>query len=217
MPMRFAVLTMAAALALRAGEVIDCVAVAVGRDVITRSEIAEQARITALLNREKADLSPAMLRRTAERLVDVTLIRREMRVANYAAPGQRDVDTWLERIRQERGATPEILAREMVEQGIDDAALRRNLLLQLQTLRFIELRFRPGSSVSEGEVELYYRDTFLPEFEKANPGKAAPDLDDARERIESELLQRRVDQALEVWLKDARSRVRILYFERSCL
>ena len=200
-----------------AGEVIDCVAVAVGRDVITRSEIVEQALITAFLNQEPADLSPVALRRTAERLVDVELIRREMRVANYAPPGQRGVDAWLERIRRQRNTTPEAFNQQLAAGGIDEAALRRNLALQLQTLRFVELRFRPGSSVSEGEVELYYRDTFRPEFEKSNPGKAAPELDDARERIEADLLQQRVDQAMEAWLKDARTRVRISYFERSCL
>ena len=70
-------------------------------------------------------------------------------------------------------------------------------------LRFVELRFRPGSSVTDGEVELFYRDHFVPEFVRANPaGKMPPELEEVRDQIEASLLEQCVDQVMEQWLKE---------------
>ena len=200
-----------------AGEVIDCIAASVGRNVITRSAIEEQTRIAAFLNREPADLTAANLRRTAERLIDVVLIRREMEISRYTASPAAEVEKILEGLRAGRAAVkPEDLAQALAAQNIDEAALRRHLALQTATMRFVELRFRPGSSVSDAEVEAFYRDNFAPEFIRQNPGKPAPEIDDVRDRIEASLLEQRVDQAMEQWLKEARSQVRIAYFPESC-
>jgi hypothetical protein len=206
----------AAALA-PAGEVIDCIAASVGRVVITRSAIEEQARITAFLNRESASITPATLRRTTERLVDVALIRREMEISRYAAVDAKEVDKLLAGLRSGRAALkPEDFARALEDYRVDESALRRYLSLQTQTLRFVELRFRPGSSVTDGEVELFYRDHFVPEFTRSSPGKAPPELDDVRDKIEASLLEQRVDQSMEQWLKEARLQTRVTLFEESC-
>ncbi len=213
---RLALVTLSIA-AASAGEVIDCIAVSVGRNVITRSAIQEQARIAAFLNREPADLSATNLRRTAERLVDVVLIRREMEISRYAASPAVEVEKILEGLRAGRAAVkPEDFAQALTAYHTDEAALRRHLALQTATMRFVELRFRPGSSVSDAEIDVFYRDNFATEFVRQNPGKAAPDLDDVRDRIEASLLEQRVDQAMEQWLKEARSQVRITYFPESC-
>jgi hypothetical protein len=200
-----------------AGEVIDCIAAAVGRAVITRSAIEEQARITAFLNREPANIPPAALRRTTERLIDVALIRREMEISRYAPVDAKEVDKLLAGLRAGRAAVkPEDFARALEDYRVDEAALRRYLGLQTQTLRFVELRFRPGSSVTDGEVELFYRDHFVPEFTRSSPGRAAPELEEVREKIEASLLEQRVDQSMEQWLKEARLQTRVTLFEESC-
>ena len=214
---RIVAIWLVCATASRAGEVIDCIAVTVARGIITRSAIHEQARITAFLNREPVDLSAANLRRTTERLIDVTLIRREMEIARYAAVDEAEVEKMLARLRAGRAAVkPEDFTRALDSYGIDEAALRRYLVLQNQTLRFVELRFRPGSSVADGEVELFYRDHFVPEFARANPAQARPELDEVRDRIEASLLEQRVDQSMDQWLKDTRSQTRVILFEETC-
>ena len=203
--------------ACTAGEVIDCMAATVGRGVITRSAIFEQARITAFLNREPVDLSAVNLRRTAERLVDVALIRREMEISRYTSAGAEEVDKILAGLRAGRNAVaPEDFAAALAAYQIDEAALRRYLTLQTETLRFVELRFRPGSAVSDGEVELFYRENFAPEFTRVNPGKLPPELDDVRDRIEASLLEQRIDQAMEQWLKEARSQTRVTFYPETC-
>ena len=189
-----------------AAEVVDCIAATVGKSVIARSAVQEQARITAYLNRQPLDLSEANLHRTAERLVDVTLLRREMELSHFAPAGAAAVEKLLAKLRD----------HPLEAYGIDDAALRRYLAVQTQTLRFVELRFRSGSSVTDPEIESYYRETYVPEFLRTSPGKAPPELEDARDRIETMLVERRVDQAMEQWLKEARAQIRVTYFPDTC-
>lgn len=204
-------LLLSGAQAAARGEVVDRVAVVVKRSVITASAIDEQVRVAALLNREPLDTAPAARRRMAERLIEQVLLRHEMEITRFAQPPEKEVDAALAELRRERPG----LAADLAKYGVSESALRRNLRNQVATLRFIELRFRPGSAVSEGEVELYYREEFAPEFEKKNPGKELPVLDDVHDDIEAVLLQRKVDRALDQWLKEERAQARVQFVEEA--
>jgi hypothetical protein len=193
-------------------EVIDRTAAVVDRQVITASAIEEQLRVTAFLNGEKPDLSAANRRRTAERLVEQTLLRREMELTRYQPPQPSEIEPLL---RQVKSGRPEFEG-DLAAYGLTEAALRRGLLWQLTVMRFIELRFRPGSAVSEGEVELYYREEYVPEWMRAHTGNGEPpDLEQAREKIEAELIGRKVDQALDSRLKQARSLARVRFIDEA--
>lgn len=193
-------------------EVIDRIAVVLGRQAITRSAIAEQARVTAFLNRQAVDESPANLRRVAERMIEQTLLRREMEASRFAMPEDKEARVQLDKLRAERGPT---FATELAKYRIGEATLIRNLLLQLTTLRFVDLRFRPGSTVPEGEIELYYRETFVPEWERRKPGAPVPEIDDARDEIEQRLLDTKIDRAMDAWIRETRAQTRVQFFEEA--
>src|ERR1700689_5153064 len=76
-------------------DLIDRIAVSVGSRVITETDLDRELRITALLNNEKPDLSPASKRRTAERMVDQTLVRNEMQESRYPPPSAADTEAAL--------------------------------------------------------------------------------------------------------------------------
>lgn len=190
-------------------EIIDRVAVAIGRQVIPSSAIDEQLRVTAFLDNVPLDLSPAARRRAAERIIDQMLIRREMELSRYTIPESDSVQSEMNRIRKEtQAAAPG-------RYGIDEAALRRYLELLIVTRRFIDLRFRPGSTAADGEIELYYRDEFIPNWRAKNPNTMPPELDGVRDQIERILLEQKVNEALFEWLKQARTQVRIVFFEEA--
>src|SRR5438046_1912632 len=85
------------ALAACRAEIIDRVAVVVGNSVITESEILREIRLTAFLNGEPLDFSPASKRKTAERLVEQRLIRIEADSSLYPPPEPDAVETqWKE-------------------------------------------------------------------------------------------------------------------------
>jgi len=193
------------------GEIVDRVAVIVKQTAITASAIEEQLRVAALLDKAPVDLGSAARRRMAERLIEQVLLRHEMEITRFAQPPDKDVDLALASLRKERPA----LAAEMAGYGVTESTLRRNLANQLATLRFIEMRFRPGSSVSDGEVDDYYREEFAPQFQKRSPGREVPPADDVRDDIEAILLQRKVDRALDQWLKEERSRAPVRFIEEA--
>ena len=74
------------ALAAASAAVLDRIAVTVGNDAITGSEVMEEIRITSFLNNEPLDFSAAARRAAAERLVDQYLIRHELAGGSYHAP-----------------------------------------------------------------------------------------------------------------------------------
>ncbi|MEZ5400074.1 MAG: hypothetical protein R2729_10440 [Bryobacteraceae bacterium] len=193
-----------------AAELIDRTAVVVDHHVITASEVDEQLSAAEFLNREPLDKSAARRRRAAEQLVEQTLLRREMEITGYQPPPPSDAEPLL---KQVKGARPDFDV-ELAKYGIDEAALRRILLWQLTTIRFVELRFRPGSAVSDSEVAEQYREKYIPEWQRAHPGgEPPPDIEDVRERIEGELIEQKVDRALDTWLQQAREQVRIRFVD----
>ena len=68
----------------------------------------------------------------------------------------------------------------------------------METLKFVEIRFRAGIRISNDEIKAYYDKTLVPELirQKATP----PPLDTVSERIQEILLQQRVGSLLTDWL-----------------
>ncbi|MBM3812117.1 MAG: hypothetical protein FJW20_10855 [Acidimicrobiia bacterium] len=195
-------------------EIIDRVAVTMGRTVITQSAVEEQVRVTAFLNQEPLDLGPLARRRAADRMIEQTLLRQEMEFSGYVLPGHEQAEPLLAEIRKERFPDEDSFLRTLASYGITESILRRHLILQLGTLRFIELRFRPGVAVGDGEIEIYYREQFVPGWERRN-NSPPPALEDAAEEVESILVAERTDQALNQWLNQSRRQTRVRFVEEA--
>ncbi|MBL8293833.1 MAG: hypothetical protein JNN08_18460 [Bryobacterales bacterium] len=206
---------LALAATLTPAEIIDRVCVTVDRQVITLSALEERLRVAAFLNSDKVDLSPANRRRMAERIIEQALVQREMEISRYTMPGDQEVAEYLGRIRKTLALSAADFAKRMKQYRLTEEALRENLRVQLATIRFIDLRFRPGSAVSQGDIQLYYRETFVPEWQQANPGKTAPEVDDVEDEIEQTLLARQANEQLSGWLKQARTSARVVFFEEA--
>jgi hypothetical protein len=64
------------ALGFAQAETLDRIAVSMGQDVITESQLILDLRVVAFLDRKPVNLSGAARRESAQRLVDQILIRR---------------------------------------------------------------------------------------------------------------------------------------------
>jgi len=64
-----------------------------------QSQLLEELRVTAFLNGEKPDLSPANRRRTAMRMVEQSLFRREMEFAHFAEPEGAQIEEALKAVK----------------------------------------------------------------------------------------------------------------------
>ena len=103
--------------------------------------------------------------------------------------------------REAKSLGDEAWQRELKRSGITVEELTKHFALQLQALRFTEYRFRPAVQVNESDVREYHAQKFK--------GKTAPSFEDARSALERELIDQRVDQSLDRWLKEARMQTRI--------
>ncbi len=191
-------------------EIIDRLAVTVDRMVITESDILSHLRIAAFLNQTAVETGASARRAAAERMVEQVLVRRDMEISRYPAPGPEDVEPVLQDVLRERRMDDAGYRMALEQFGVTDEELRENLLLQLTVLRFIEYRFRPGVTLDDEEVEAYYRDQFEPAWTQRNTSPA-PELDDVRADIEDILIQEHVDVALDQWLEQAAAQAHIRY------
>ena len=213
MRIRLGLVLIFAALA-SSGEILDRIAVTVGRGIITQSDILKEIRLSSFMNKSQPDFTPASLRKTAERLVERALAETEMEIGRYPAPEPAEAGLQLEALRKEQFPGPGAYSQSLAAAGISEAELRLYLLQQLAMLRFVDARFGPGIQITDEELQAYYAGRFTKEW-ASGAGKSLPAFEEARAQIEEALRGERVDQMLDQWLKEAKARTRIDYMQEA--
>lgn len=193
-------------------EIIDRIAVSVGNQVITEEQIIEEIRVTAFLNREPLNINPEAKRKAAERLIEQTLMRRDMDVTHYPLPPRSDAEP-LEKEVRTRYATEQDFLEDLQRDGLNQDELRQHLWWQAAMLRFIDFHFRPAIQVPEADIREYYEKKVAEWREQGVP--KIPTFEESRADIEKILTAERVDQAVDRWLGDARTRLDILYHQEA--
>ena len=186
--------------------VVDRVAVTVGNQVITESEILREIALTAFLNGETPSYTPENKRRAADREVEQKLIRKEMQMGNYPDAPDDQAAELLDKTAKNVGGEQE-LERKLAADGLTVSDLEQHLLWQLTLVRFIDLRFRPAIQVTAQDVQQYYTREIVPHQPPGHPVRLA----DVRDKILETLTAQRADQQLDEWLKHEKSITRIEY------
>ncbi len=182
-------------------QLLDRIAVSVNKQVITESEIFLDRRISAFLDSIPVDLSVEAKRKSAERLIDQTLILHEATESRIALPTPENAKELLNQVKQQRGSE-EAYRSALEEYGINESDLSEHLLSGLIAYMFSDLRFRPSVQISDDEIRAFY--------EKMTEGDSA---NAAREDVEEILLRQHTEDALDDWLRLARAAARIQYRE----
>jgi hypothetical protein len=164
--------------------VIDRVAVVVGTDVITESEVIREVRLTQFLNGQPLDLSAAERKAAAERLVDQQLIRNEMEVGGYSMPSESEGPAVLRNFRQQNYRSTPAFRAALEKYGLTEDDLQHHLLWQVAALRFADSRFHMAIPAESSNSANRSRDT------------------DGSEKPEDQM---------DAWLKQARSATRIQF------
>ncbi len=194
--MKLIVVSLAFALFLHS-ETIDRVAISIGHRAITESEIDEELRVAALLNHQPVLRTQDSRRDAADRLIQQFLIKREMQLNLYAVPGGADLAGYLDQVEKDLGGATH-LAAALQTYALDKSTLERHLTLQLATLKFIEARFRPEFSVTDADIQAFTQ-------------RQPTNLD--KDSIRRRLTEQRADEALGIWLEEARKQFDIVYID----
>jgi peptidyl-prolyl cis-trans isomerase SurA len=190
---------------------LDRIAIVVNNQPIKDSDIERDIRVTALLNGDRVDTSPAARKQAANRLIDQALIRREMEVAAFPQAKPEETEQMIQQLRKQRLGSDAVYRSALEQYGVTDAQLRRQLDRQVTVLHFIEQRFRPGVLVSEEDIQKYFEQHQAELRQRA--GDKPVTLADARDTIEEQLTGERVNQQFFGWLDEERKDARIQYLE----
>lgn len=196
-------------------EVVDRVAVIVGRDVITARQVELEARAQALMEGQSPSLDPAARRNAAERLVDRALIRAELSLLNLSDPREeKSREEFLSQVNQDRFVDANAQAAALRDAGLTREQWTRYLSEMFLTLRLVELRFRPAVQLGDEDVQDYYEFEFVPDWRKRSQDPVPP-LDENRRLIEQAMVEARVNQALSRWLNQGRIQTRIRFLDEA--
>jgi len=191
-------------------EVLDRIAVTVGRHVISEGDILLDLRTVAFLDQKPADASADQKRKSADRLVDQYLLLQEASTSRQALPTEADAQQLLEQVKAQYATETEYRAA-LNRSNVTEAQLADHLLRGIRALRFTDLRFRPEVQLSDDDLHEYY-DTMAAQWRRTNPAQV-PTFEASRDQIEKLLTDQRVTQALDRWLGTTRSETQILYIE----
>ena len=168
--------------------IIDRVAVVVGNQVITETEVRNEVRLTQFFNGQPLDLGATARKQAAERLVDQQLIKGEMQLGGYPAPAEGDGDVLLRQFREQNHPNVSAFHAVLEKYGLTEDAVKHHLVWQVAALRFAEQRFRMANPTSAAQTANRLADRTLPASSKAEE--------------EDEMV---------AWLKQARSGTRIQF------
>jgi hypothetical protein len=200
-------LSIVAVLATAKAETLDRVAVSVGKEVITESQVILDLRVAAFLERKPVNLSGAAKRQSAERLVDQLLTLREAADSHLTLPAAEATAGLVAPYAAESN-----YQADLKRYGISESELGAHLLAGLRTLTFTDLRFRPDVQVSPEEVRSYYdKQVRQPD----STGAQVPSFENSRDQIEKLLTEQGTLDALDKWLAMARSAATIRYREKA--
>jgi len=190
--------------------VLDRIAVTVGRQVITESDVVRDLRVAAFLDHKPVDLSAVSKRKAADRLVDQLLILQEAAFSRVPLPLRGDAVKMAGSVKAQYGAGYDAALGqyEITEDDVID-----HLLSGLRALRYTELRFRPEVQISEDDLRDFY---FTLSQEWKQKGEAnIPTFEASRDELEKLLTEQRTSEALDRWLGAQRTETRIRYREQA--
>src|SRR5579884_2191521 len=120
-------------------DIIDRIAVSIGNQVITTDQIDDEIRIAAFLAHEQPKLTAEERKQAAERLIEQTLIKREMDLTHYPVPDVAEADPLVNKIEAEY-PDRETFLNALAHYNINLDKLRRDLWWQLTLLKFTDER-----------------------------------------------------------------------------
>jgi hypothetical protein len=189
--------------------VLDHVVAVVNSRAILASDVNDEILLSVLEPRG-ADSVTETPQGALQRIISRTLIRQQIRDedARTIVPTKEELQARLAELRKllpvcvrENCSTDAGWRTFLENHGLTQARVESYLRGRIEILNFIEQRFKQGLSIPEQDVEAYYHNTLVPQYQT---GQAVPPLDEVAPRIEEILLQRQVNAMFSSWLDSLR-------------
>lgn len=186
------------------------VVASVGYDAITQRDVIEEYHFELFLDGKSPAGTPSGTERQAvlSRLISQTLLTEQLRApAKESKNNKKTAEETLDAVRK-KFSSKEAYTSALQSLGMSEQQVLKRLERYQRTLEMINNRLRPAALPNPDEVEDYYKNTFVPEYSKGHSG-SPPSLGDVQGQVREILIQKKMNQLLEDWLKRLKSTHRV--------
>lgn len=193
---------------------VDRVVAVVDEDPILASDIERVVRL-GLLPEVAGESADAGRRRALDLAIEQKLRLHEVDRFGFEETPLALLDRQMEETRS-RFPSEGAFRSELARLGLDETSLRQLLARQLSVLAYVEERLGPRVFVSVDDIGRYYNDELLPELRQNGASPAdIPTLESVRESIRAVLRERRLNDEIDRWTADLRSKADVVdYLDR---
>lgn len=184
------------------GATIDGIAIHIGNDVVTESEVRELEDYQKLLE-GKAQSRAKIL----QELVDQWIVHNEAAAINFPKPNSEDVSREFQALLK-HFASLKSFQSQLASVSLTKNELMRVLAHQIYYVRFLDYKFHAATQVTSAEIESYYQQQLAPQLQKK--GSSVPPLSQVEAQIRQLLTQEQINEKAAQWLAEAKSRLRIV-------
>src|SRR5580698_2014392 len=187
-------------------QVIDRIIATVNGHVILQSDWDEALCYEALLtNRTLAQFTDDDRRAVLDRLIDLELLRGQMKSADFPHATDAEVAA---RVADARKQYPQATSSEawqvlLAQYHLTEKDLFAHVRQQIDVMRLVDARLRPTVEIDSKSIEAYYRDKFVPKLKQS--GASEVPLADVSAKIREVLTEQKVSELLVSWLQTLRS------------
>jgi len=196
----------AGTLLCRAADVLDRIVASVNGHIILQSDWEAAIRYAALVDARPLDQLSTQDRKAAlDGLIDQELLEEQLGSSEVKHATSDQVAQRIRNIRAQYPGAQEDQAWQNVlgRYGLTEKELDRHVALQLDLLRLVDARFRPGVDIDARSIESYYNQELLPQVRQS--GAREITLAEVSPQIKELLTQQKVNELLVSWLQNLRS------------
>lgn len=209
---QLALLLLPGVAAVQAQVVVDRMVAVVNKRVIMESKLDQEVRLARLLAGKPpagAKLDPAEAALTLEQLIDRALLEQQILRDDMETPSPEEL---ARRVNEIRARTPGLETEEgwkarLAADDLTPQDVEQRISAEYSVLHYIDVRFRGLVRVDKAAIAAFYQEKFLPELRRR--GAPEPPLAEVADKIEKILVEQRVDEMLNDWLKTLRSQAQI--------
>jgi len=196
---------------LRAGEVLDGIAVTVNGHVILQSDWQDEVRYECFVAGKRLQGVTALDRKGAlDRLIDQELLREQVSVSEFKPPSPEEVEKQFQTAKSDyaRDHNEQAWGAVLLSYRLSEADVKSHIALELSQLRLVDAHFRPSIQVDAAAVDAYYKDHLAT---TAASGRQIS-LKESTPKIRELLTQEKMNELLGPWLDSLRSQAQIKMF-----
>jgi hypothetical protein len=175
-------------------------------DLITYSDLLWQMALQP--NTPIDNPGSEVLNRALQLIIDQRLIYQEAEKLPTINPTDKEITDELNALIRLFPSQADFMER-VRRVGLTSEQLREIIRQRVAIDKYLNFRFRSFTVVTPKEVSDYYRDVFVPRFQRQYPGRIVPTFEQVSKQLESQLTEDKIESETTSFLETARERAEI--------